>query len=117
MYEFRLLTVRFDGHTLHAVLPYTRLIGHWYREGLTEDFGQLPEFGASVIRIDLRSVESIDGYFLRPLITLAKSLAAVGARLTVEVSPKMEEVLRITRLDRLFEVVGGAGEMRTADPA
>jgi anti-anti-sigma regulatory factor len=117
VYEFRLLTVRFDGHTLHAVLPYTRLIGHWYREGLDEDLDRLPRFGASVVRLDLRSVEFIDGYFLRPLIILAKSLATVEAQLIVEVSPKMEEVLRITRLDRLFEVVGGAGEMHTADPA
>ena len=117
MRVFHLLTVRFDGNTLHAEVPYSQLIGPECINNLIDDFEQLCEFGASVVRLDLRSVQFIDGRFAGTLIVLVRSLTKVGARLTVQASHDLEEVFRITKLDQLFEVIGRDGEAPATDSA
>lgn len=109
MREFHLLAVRFDGHMLQADVPYSQLIGPECIKNLVDDFERLCEFGASVVRLDLCSVQFIDPRFAGTLITLAVSLKKVGARLTVTASPELEAVLRITKLDQLFELLGCDG--------
>ncbi len=109
MREFHLLAVRFDGHTLHADVPHSRLIGPECVNNLIDDFEQLREFGATVVQLDLRAVQFIVGRFAGTLIVLAQSLTKVGARLIVTASPELEEVLRATKLDQLFELLGCDG--------
>ena len=117
MRAFHLLTVRIDGHTLHADVPYSQLIGQECINNLIDDFEQLCEFGASVVRLDLRSVQFIDARFVGTLITLAVSLKKVRARLIVQASRDLAEVLRITKLDQLFELIDRDGEASATDSA
>ncbi|MFM7164279.1 MAG: STAS domain-containing protein [Planctomycetaceae bacterium] len=117
MEGFRLLTVRHDGNAVTAVLPYRHFLGQEYREGLKHDYRQLTQLGSAAVRLDLRAVEHIDGAFAGLLVQLARGLADGGGRLTVEASPSLAELFRITRLDRLFEVLVGPGDTRTAGPA
>ena len=117
MRVFHLLTVRFDGNTLHADVPYSQLIGPECINNLIDDFEQLCEFGASVVRLDLRSVQFIDGRFAGTLIVLVRSLTKVGARLIVQASRDLAEVLRITKLDQLFELIVRDGEASATDSA
>jgi anti-anti-sigma regulatory factor len=114
---FRLINVRLDGDTLHAILPYPRMLGQDYREELGQDFSRLCELRAAVVRLDLSAVDYIDGFFPGLVIRLARSLAAAGRQLTVEASPNLEPVFRLTKLDRMFEVVSGAGKTGQASSA
>lgn len=114
---FRVLTVHPNGDTVIAVLPHHRLLGLEYREGLEHDYLRLSQLGGTAVRLDLRAVEYIDGAFLGLLIKLVKGLAAGDGRLTVEVSDNLAEILRITKMDRLFEVVRGPGDAGAAGQA
>jgi anti-anti-sigma regulatory factor len=102
----RLLTVRLDGATLHVLLHCECARG----EELEEDFRRLPDFGASVVRLDMSSVMFANAQFMARLIFLERSLKAVGARLVVVLSPSLGEIFRITRLDRVFEVITATAE-------
>lgn len=109
MEELRLLTARAEGGTIHAALPLSRVMGRACRDGLEHDCRLLAETGAVAVRLDLRAVAFIDGAFFGVLVGLARDLRRAGGRLTVEASADLADVLRVTRLDRLIEVVGGPG--------
>ena len=105
----RLLSVRFEGDVLYAALPHGRLLGQEFED----DCRRLSGCGAPVVRLDLRTVEIIDGDFFVPVLRLAKSLGEAGARLDVVLSADLAEVCRITRLDRLLRITGPDGSPTT----
>ncbi len=109
MEGLRLPTAHADGSTVFAALPHRQLMGQEYREGLEHDYRRLSQSGATAIRLDLRAVEFIDGAFPGRLVGLARAVAAKRGRLTVEASPNLAEIFRITKLDRLLEVVWDDG--------
>ena len=116
MRAFHLLTIRIDGPTLHADVSNSQLLGEDLQK-LEDDFERLPELSASVVRLDLRSVQFMDGRVPGALIKLSLSLTKVAARLSVVASPGVEDVLRVTKLDQLFEVIGRDGKARSTDSA
>jgi len=103
---FHILRVHRIEETLHATLPCQQLLGQGYRADLGHDFHQLTEMPGAIVRLDLRDLVLIDGYFPTLLIQLARPLADQGRKLTVYASPVLVEVLRITKLDHLMIVAG-----------
>ncbi len=104
MEVYQLLIVDHSHDEIVASLPHRQLIGPEDRERLAGDFQRLCESNASIIKLDLRVLEFIDGHFPGMLVALARNLAAAGSRLTVNVSPDIAEVLKITKLDQLVEL-------------
>lgn len=102
---YQLLSVGSLDGGLKAVLDRQQLLGQRYRDQLQSDFQLLCQLGSESIELDLRSLEFMDGRFPGLLVELATTLQAQGRRLTVVAAPGVADVLRVTKLNQLFEVV------------
>jgi hypothetical protein len=91
---FQLLTVNSDGKSVLAVLKSTELVGPDYRAPLQVDFERLAQLGCSIVRLDLRALEFIDGAFCRILMGFVTELSAASGELTIDARPELADVLR-----------------------
>jgi anti-anti-sigma factor len=103
--NYRLIQVEARGDTLLAVLDQRTLMEPVARDALRHDFLLLIEQKPRRVELDLKAVEYMDGALTSQLIQLWKRLKDSEATLLVIPSPVLAEILEITKLDRLFEVV------------
>ena len=77
-------------------------MGNDQGELLRQDYQQLAATGSASVELDLRSVNFIDGRFFVRLLELRRALQERSIGLALLPSANLSDVLRITRLDRLF---------------
>lgn len=99
---FHILKVTTNGATTLAVLPLSQVLGNDQGELLNQDYRQLAATDSVSVELDLRSVEFIDGRFFVRLLDLRRTLQERSIELSLLPSPHLSDVLRITRLDRVF---------------
>lgn len=87
-----------------AVLPLSTILGHDLSQALRWDFERLVPCAPDSILLNFRQVEFIDGSFFCRVLELRRELQEHSFGLTVQLSPSLAEVARVTKLDQLLEL-------------
>ena len=106
---YRILQTLQHDDLIIAALPFSKILGNEFNQSLDEDYERLIQQASRRVVLDLRQVEFIDGSFFTKLLELRRGLIERSIRLTVQMSPDLAEVARVTKLDQLLEVVVSDG--------
>ena len=107
---YKILEVNWHGRTAVAVLPLTRVVGCEMSQSLRDDFLRLAESAAESVELDLRTVACTDGSLFTRLLELRGALQKRSAALQLRVSGILKDVMAVTKLDQLLDVMGGSDD-------
>jgi hypothetical protein len=103
MSDFELLEIESLDEFIKAVPRHAPATNHL--EALSRDLDRLAQTGDCDVRLDLSKAKFLSSGTIGAMVRLNSALEADGRRLTVIVSHRVIDVLRVIRLTALFRIV------------
>lgn len=107
--------IEYIGNTAVATMTVTDLSAGGSAEALAELIDQLTESGATSFVLDIQNVQFLDSTCLRCLVEACNRMVGRGGKIALANAAKnVQNVFRLTRLDRVFPICGDVMAALTA---